>query len=282
MPIATLGDRLGLHQEPHRDREGQHDRDLDRRLAELPPGEFRVAAPAILMGEEGDGAHHEDGHEHARDHPAEEKRPDRDVRHHAVDHEGQGRRDDRPEGGRGCGDAYGELGRVAVVLHRLDLDRAKPGRVRDRRAGHARKDHGADDVHVREPPLHPADKRNREAIDAARDTGDVHEVAGENEEGHREQREAFDAGDHPLGQNHVRGGAARQEVDQRRDGHRQGDRQAEDQQDQEGANQDQHRSETGPVFGRGVAIRSERRRTRPAARGWNSRAASSRSRPAPI
>ena len=54
-----------------------------------------------------------------------------------------------------------------------------------------------------EPALHPADKRDGEGIDAARDAGDVHQVAGEDEEGHGEQREALDAGDHALGHDDV-------------------------------------------------------------------------------
>ena len=223
--------------------------------------------------------HHEQRHDDARDHPAEEERADRDVRHHAVDDEGQRRRDDRPERRRGGGDADRELGRVAVVLHGLDLDRAEAGGVGDRRAGHAREDHRADDVHLREPALHPADERDREAIDAAGDAGDVHEIAGEDEERHGEKREALDAGDHALGHDDVRARC-------RSPGCR-------------AATRPPSTSATGrpsiirtrkepsrisierdrPVFGSGVAIRSERRRTPRAAPAPNSRAASSRSTP---
>ena len=92
----------------------------------------------------------------AGDEAAQEQRADRDVGHHAVDHERQGRRDDRPERG-GCGrDADRELGRVAVVLHGLDLDGAEAGGIGDRRARHAGEDHRAHDVDVGEPAAHPA------------------------------------------------------------------------------------------------------------------------------
>ncbi len=97
-----------------------------------------------------------------------EQRADRDVGHGAVDDEGQGRREDRPErGGRG-GDADGGLDPIAVVLHGLDLDRADAGGVGDRGARHAREDHRAEDVDLRQAALHPADERQREVVDARR------------------------------------------------------------------------------------------------------------------
>jgi hypothetical protein len=40
------------------------------------------------------------------------------------------------------------------------------------------------------PPFHPADERQREVVDAVRDAGVVHQIAGEDEERHREQTES--------------------------------------------------------------------------------------------
>ncbi len=131
-----------------------------------------------------------------------------------------------PERGGGRGDAHGELLRVAVVAHRLDLDRAEPRRVGDRRAGHAGEDHRADDVDVAEAALHPADQRQREVVDAVGDAGVVHQVAGEDEERHGEQREAVDAADHPVDDDHRRRGAGQPDVDERGARHRDGDRDA--------------------------------------------------------
>ena len=73
--------------------------------------------------------------------PARNSWPIDDVGHHAVDDERQRRRDDRPERRRRRGHADRELLRVAVVAHRLDLDRAETRGVGDRRARHAGEDH---------------------------------------------------------------------------------------------------------------------------------------------
>ena len=105
---------------------------------------------------------------------------------------------------------------VAVVLHRLDLDGAETGGVGDRRPRHAGEDHRADDVDVAEAALHPADERNREAVDATGHAGDVHQIAGQDEERHRQQRKALDAGDHALRQRDVGRDAGDEDVEQRR------------------------------------------------------------------
>ena len=115
-----------------------------------------------------------------------------------------------PEGGRGGRDADRELGLVAMVLHGLDLDGAEAGGVGDRRARHAREDHRADDVDVPEPAAHPAGERHGEVVDAVGDAGRVHEVAGEDEERHGQQREAVDAAGHAVQDDEV--GDARDEV----------------------------------------------------------------------
>ena len=164
------------------------------------------------------------------------------------------------------GDADREFGGVAVILHRLDLDGAEARGIRDGGAGHAGKDHRADDIDVAEAAAHPAHKCYREFVDAPRHARDVHEVAGQNEERHGEQRKALDAGDHALRQRHVGRDAGDENIDQRRRRHRQRDRQAEQHQQQESPEQQQHRS-TLPF-----------RRMRRDAPGSNSLAASSRPR----
>ncbi len=146
----------------------------------------------------------------AGDEAAEEQRADRDVAHHAVDHERQRRRDDRPERGGRRGDADREFGVVAVVLHRLDFDGAETGGVRDRGAGHAGEDHRAEDVHMGETAAHPAAGRHREIIDAVGDPGRIHQIAGEDEERHRQQRKTVEAAGHAVQDHEV--GNARDEV----------------------------------------------------------------------
>ena len=177
----------------------------------------------------------------AGNHAAEKQRADRDVRHHAVDHERQRRRDDRAERGGRRRHADGELGGVAVILHRLDFDGAEARGIRDRGAGHAGKDHRADDIDVAETAAHPAHQRDREFVDAPRHARDVHEVAGQDEERHGQQRKALDAGDHALRQRHVGRDAGDENIDQRRHRHGQRDRQAEQHQQQKSPKQQQHR-----------------------------------------
>ena len=127
-----------------------------------------------------------------------------------------------------------------MVFHRLDLDRADAGGIGKRCTRHAGENHRADDVHLRETALHPADKRQREGIDAPGDAGDVHEVAGEDEERHREQRKALDASDHALRGNDVGRDAIENEVEQRGNRHRYGDGHADEHQDEKGSDQKKH------------------------------------------
>ena len=169
-----------------------------------------IAADAVAMGVVGDVEHHADRHHGAGHDAAQEQRADGDVGHHAVDHERQGRRDDRAQGGRGRRDADRELGLVAMVLHGLDLDGAEAGGVGDCRARHAREDHRAHDVDVPEAAAHPARQRHGEVVDAVGDAGRVHQVAGEDEERHGQQREAVDAAGHAVQDHEV--GDARDEV----------------------------------------------------------------------
>ena len=161
-------------------------------------------APVVLVRVVRDREHHQHRHHEAGHDAGQEQRADRRIRDHAVDDERQRWRDDRPQRRRGRGDADRELLRVAVVAHRLDLDRAEPRGVRDRRAGQPREDDAADDVHMAQAAFHPADEPEREVIDAVGDAGRVHQVAGEDEERHGQQREAVDAADHPVHDRHRR------------------------------------------------------------------------------
>jgi hypothetical protein len=120
-----------------------------------------------------------------------------------------------------------------VVAHRLDLDRAKARRIGDRRARHAGEDHRADDVDVTEAALHPSDQRQCEVVDAVGDPRVVHQVAGQDEERDREQREAVEPADHPVHDYHRRRAAGQQDVDERRARHRDGDRDPGHHQDEE-------------------------------------------------
>jgi hypothetical protein len=81
--------------------------------------------------------------------------------------------------------------------------------------------------------LQPADQREREVVDAVGDAGVVHQVAGQDEERHRQQRKAVDAADHAVHHRERRQVAADQDVQQRRARHRDGHRHAAGHQEQE-------------------------------------------------
>ena len=83
--------------------------------------------------------------------------------------------------------------------HRQQQGRQRRG-VGDRRARHRREQAGGDDDHVTQPALDVADHHQRHVDDAPRQAADVHHLAGEQEEGHREQRVAVGAVDQVLRQ----------------------------------------------------------------------------------
>ena len=139
----------------------------------------------------------------------------------------------------------------------------------------------ADDVDVAEPALHPADQRQREVVDAVGDAGVVHQVAGEDEERHREQREAVDAADHPVHDHHRRRAPGQPDVDERRARHRDGDRDAGHHQREEHAEQRAgHRARIAESR-RSCSLDSLLDRVLGPLEQRSIRAASSRSRPAP-
>jgi hypothetical protein len=98
----------------------------------------------------------------------------------------------------------------------------------------------ADDIDLSQAALHPADEGDGEGIDAAGDAGNVHQVAGEDEEGNRQKRKALHPRDQPLGGNDVRGDVIKDDIENRGDGHGDCHRQAEDHQKEKGADQKQH------------------------------------------
>ena len=175
---------------------------LERR-PEVRPREGLVAREATPPGEPRHHQRQGHGHGEAGQESGGEELADRGARHHAVDHHRQRGRDDRPDGGRRRRDADREARIVARVAHRLDLDRPEPARVGHRGATHAREDDGGADVHLAQAPRHPADERAREAEDALGDAGGVHQVAREDEERHRQQREAVHPVHHAVRHHHL-------------------------------------------------------------------------------
>ena len=129
-----------------------------------------------------------------------------------------------------------------MVLHGLDLDGAETGGVRDRSAGHAGKDHRAENVDVGEAALHPAAGRYREIIDPVGDPRGIHQVAGQNKERHRKQRETVEPAGHAVQDHKIRNPGDEVGVKQRRERQRDEYGYAGQQRCEEDENQDRHRS----------------------------------------
>jgi len=147
-------------------RRHQREEGIGKGAGQRRPGKRRVAPVVAPVRVPGHGRHHEKAHHDPRDHAREKELSYGDAGHHAVDDERQRRRNDGPERRRGGGHADGEVDRVAVVLHRLDLDGAQARGIGDRGARHSGEDHRADDVHVSEPAFQPSHEGEREVVDA--------------------------------------------------------------------------------------------------------------------
>ena len=127
-----------------------------------------------------------------------------------------------------------------MILHSLDFDGADTGRIGKCCARHAGKDHRADDVDLCKAALHPADECDREGIDASRYPCRIHQVAGKDEEGNGQKREAFHARDQALCGDDIRRDIVEDDIEQRGRGHGNGDRQADQHQEKKGADKKQH------------------------------------------
>jgi hypothetical protein len=205
---------------PQHHGKADHHQQFDQGLRDARPFEYDVATPFVLVRVIRDRDHHQRGHHESRHDAREEQLSDRHVRHHSVDHERQRRRNDWAERGGSRGDANRKADGVALVVHRLDLDRAQARGVGDGSTRHAGEDHRADDVDMAQPAFEPADKRQCEIVNAIGDARVVHQVARHDEKRHGEQRKAVDAADHPVDDDERRQVAGEQDVHQRGAGHR--------------------------------------------------------------
>ena len=103
---------------------------------------------------------------------------------------------DRGRNGRGDQRADGDRrGRKALAVALLDHRRAEDARlhrrVRNGRAGYAAHQGGEQDRDLRQAARHPADRDHRNLQQAVGDAALVHQMAGEHEERHGEQRKAL-------------------------------------------------------------------------------------------
>ena len=171
-----------------------------------------------MIGVELDGDHQRQTDQDAGNDPPEEKPADRDLRDGAIDHHRHARRNDRSHRSGGRDEGCGEARLVAGLLHGRDENRRDRrgvgrGRSRDTRHHHAAHDRG-----MRKPSPKMPDQRAREIDKLLADAPRGHDRAGENEIGHRQQREGIELAEHLLSeQRHDDSGQHRHadEADQR-------------------------------------------------------------------
>ena len=95
---------------------------------------------------------------------------------------------------------------------------------------------------MRQTAAHPAAGRHREIVDTVGDTGGIHQVSGQNEERHRQQRKAVEPSGHAVQDHEVRDMRDEVRVEQRRQRQRDEHRHAGEQYRNEDENQNRHRS----------------------------------------
>ena len=180
-----------------------------------------------------DHPHEREAHEDTRQNACEEQVADRDLRQEAVDHHDDARRNDGTNNGRGR--AYGgrECRIEAALPHCLDLDEPEARCIRLRHTGHGGEDHAGHHVAVSESAADVPDEGMGKAENAIRDTGGVEQLACENEQRDRQQREAVDTRRHALHHDGERHHWIHQEVQQRAPGQRESDRHFKHQEDAE-------------------------------------------------
>ena len=88
---------------------------------------------------------------------------------------------------------------VPFVGHGLDFDGSQTAGVGDGRSGHAGEDNAGNDIGMAQAPGNETDQGRGEAEKAVGDTAGIHQITGQNEEGHRQKSELVDSGDHALG-----------------------------------------------------------------------------------
>ena len=155
------------------------------------------------------------GHEQRRDDGGREQGAGRDRRDRCVDHRRDAGRHDRADQRRARAQADGELGRVALLPHVADLDRADAGRIGQRRAAHPREAEADRDVHVGEAGAQRAEQEEGGVVQAVGDLRSGRHDPDHDEQRDGEQRPAVDALHHQA-HAEVQGVVLDQQVDQRR------------------------------------------------------------------
>ena len=150
------------------------------------------------MSQVGAHDHQGGGGQQARQETGHEQLLNALVCQHGVDDQ-RGRRRNQGSDDAACrGDAAGEAFVKAGILHALDFQLAQSAGVCQSGTGHAGENQGSQHVDVGQTALFVADHGGGEIEDSGGNAAAVHQVARQNEEGHRQQGLAVDAVKHLL------------------------------------------------------------------------------------
>ena len=264
----SLGGRERTRRNPAEDQHGQHQR------GQRPPGVARVIPPLKALKRAAVISPHrdcvvDDGHRHGDDdsgHCTSDQQADEihlRIRERVNDHADRWR-NDRAENRRRCGQCSRIFGLVTVVTHHPDHDRARPGRVGERRARNAGEECQRQDVGVAHPAAKPSDELRGEAQQHRRQFTAGHQFGGQYEKWHRLQREQIDAGEKVLRQRDQRH-LPRPHGDQRRPAQREGDGNADREQRDAGDEKNGHHQSFTASASNSPSPSNSRRATNPRA-----------------
>ncbi len=164
--------------------------------------ETREGSAGIILapGVDGHHDHQGNGHHQAGDHPAQEKPAHGDLSHQPEDNHGDAGREDGADGRGGGGDGDTKVVVVAFVPHGLELHLAQTGRIRHGRTGHPGKDQAGHGIGMAQTTRQKTDHQTGEIEEPGGDTGRVHQLGGQDEQGDGQEQEVVDSVLHPLGQ----------------------------------------------------------------------------------
>ncbi len=111
-----------------------------------------------------------------------------------------GRRDHNTLAGRGDRDRHREVLIIAGIRHHGDENGADGGRIRHGGTGNTAKEHGGQDIHLRQTASHPSDACVCQSNESTRNAALSHDLTGQNKEGDRQQGEGLNTADHSLKQ----------------------------------------------------------------------------------
>ena len=243
-PDRGLGGREpAAHDSSDDDRRGEQGQQRPNEgSGDMPRGGDGIVGIVTPPGHHADEYHQRRRGEHPGNHPAQKHPPDRGVRQNTVDHHRDRGGNQRADHRRRYGNRAGESVVVTRVPHGADFHIAESTRVGQGGPRHPRKDDRGDNVHVAQTAPETPHQGAGEVKHPLGDPPGVHQVAGEDEEGHRQKRKTVGYRfRHPL-RHHRQRRTVENQLNHPRDAQGKGNTHAE--QEKQQPNQYHHHAET--------------------------------------